>query len=63
MLLTLAELGISARVLRQGDLAPISGVYGDLQRWEFITGGTGRAIARRAPRAARLAPDAKWGQG
>jgi len=65
MLLTLAELGISARVLRRGDLAPISGVYGDLQRWEFITGGTGKAIARRAPRvarAARLAPDAKWGR-
>lgn len=63
--LTLAELGISARVLRKGDLAPISGVYGDLQRWEFITGGTGRAIARRAPRVARparLAPDARWGR-
>ena len=61
-ILTLAELGISAQVLRRGDLTPITGIYGDLQRWEFVTGGTGRAFARRTPRGARLAPNARWGQ-
>lgn len=60
--LTLAQLGISAQILRRGDLAPIIGVYGDVQRWEFLTGGTGRVFVRRAPRDARLAPNARWGQ-
>ncbi len=60
--LTLAQLGISARVVRRGDLTPVAGIYGELQRWEFITGGTGRAIARRTPRGVRLSPNARWGR-
>lgn len=62
LLLTLAGLGIPAHVLRRGDLQPLSGLYGDLQRWEFTTGGTGRVFVRRAPRAARLSPNAHWSQ-
>jgi uncharacterized protein (DUF58 family) len=46
----LASQGIPARVLRQGDIRPHSGSYGEVSRWEFKTLGTGRAIARHAPR-------------
>jgi len=48
----LADLGIPARVVRRGDIQPISGAYGDLRRWEFITFGTGRVVVRKAPREA-----------
>ena len=48
----LADLGIPARVVRRGDIKPISGAYGELRRWEFITLGTGRVVVRRAPREA-----------
>ncbi len=48
----LADLGIPARVVRRGDIQPISGAYGELRRWEFITLGTGRVVVRRAPREA-----------
>jgi uncharacterized protein (DUF58 family) len=46
----LASQGIPARLLRQGDIRPHSGSYGEVSRWEFETLGTGRAIARHAPR-------------
>jgi uncharacterized protein (DUF58 family) len=46
-----SSLGIAARVLRRGDIQPFSASYGELNRWEFKTGGTGRAFARRAPRS------------
>jgi hypothetical protein len=48
----LADLGIPARVVRRGDIQPISGSYGELRRWEFITLGTGRVVVRKAPREA-----------
>jgi len=50
--LFLADLGIPARVVRRGDIQPISGAYGELRRWEFITLGTGRVVVRKAPREA-----------
>jgi hypothetical protein len=52
----LADLGIPARVVRQGDIQPISGAYGELRRWEFITLGTGRVVVRKAPREAAALP-------
>jgi hypothetical protein len=53
----LADLGLPARVVRRGDIQPISGAYGELRRWEFITLGTGRVVVRKAPReAAALSP-------
>ena len=48
----LADLGIPARVVRRGDIQPISAAYGELRRWEFITLGTGRVVVRKAPREA-----------
>lgn len=48
----LASAGFDARVIRQGEIQPLIGVYGALSRWEFITFGTGRAVARRSPRRA-----------
>ena len=52
----LADLGIPARVVRRGDVKPISGAYGELRRWEFITLGTGRVVVRKAPREAADLP-------
>lgn len=48
----LAELGLTARVVRRGEVQPIAAVYGTLRRWEFMTLGTGRAVARQTPRNA-----------
>ena len=48
----LAELGLTAKIVRRGDLQPIPASYGTLRRWEFMTLGTGRAVARQTPRAA-----------
>jgi hypothetical protein len=58
----LAELGIPARVVQRGDIKPITGAYGELRRWEFITLGTGRVVVRKAPReAAALNPALRGG--
>lgn len=46
----LANLGVETRIVRRGDIRSMPGVYGELSRWEFITLGTGRAIARQTPR-------------
>lgn len=46
--------GLSARLVQRGDIQPLKGVYGSLSRWEFMTLGTGRAVARSAPRLAAL---------
>jgi uncharacterized protein (DUF58 family) len=54
----LADLGIPARVVRCGDIKPISAAYGELRRWEFITLGTGRVVVRKAPREAAALPAA-----
>lgn len=48
----LAEAGVETNVVQQGVLQPILGTYGALSRWEFVTSGTGRAVARQAPRQA-----------
>lgn len=46
----LANLGVESQVVRRGEVRSMPGVYGELSRWEFITLGTGRAIARQTPR-------------
>lgn len=48
--LALAEQGVAAQVVRRGELGEVSPVYGALRRWEFMTLGTGRAVARQTPR-------------
>lgn len=48
----LLENGITANLLRRQDVRIISGYYGEISRWEFSVLGTGRAIARKSPRAA-----------
>jgi len=61
MLSFLASLGFTAHVLRRGDIRPYSGSYGELNRWEFQTLGTGRAIVRRRPRARPPGPETHRG--
>jgi hypothetical protein len=46
----LAEQGVPARVLRLDDVRPATGTWGALRRWDFVTLGTGRAVARQTPR-------------
>ncbi|MBL8055895.1 MAG: DUF58 domain-containing protein, partial [Anaerolineales bacterium] len=48
----LANLGVPARLVRRGEVQPLSAVYGTLRRWEFMTLGTGRAVAMQTPRGA-----------
>jgi uncharacterized protein (DUF58 family) len=48
----LAGLGVRAHRVRRGEVIPLSAVYGELRRWEFMTLGTGRVIARQTPRNA-----------
>lgn len=50
--LVLAGLGVRAQVVRRGEVMPLTAVYGELRRWEFLTSGTGRAIVRQTPRNA-----------
>jgi uncharacterized protein (DUF58 family) len=57
----LAEFGVSTSVLRQGDLQPAEGTYGALRRWDFVTVGTGKAVARQKPRKAGT--EGSWGKG
>jgi uncharacterized protein (DUF58 family) len=52
----LLEQGLIANLIRREDVRLISGYYGEVQRWEFAVLGTGRAVLRKAPRAA--APEA-----
>jgi len=49
---SLAAMGFTAKVVRRGAVRPLAGTYGSLRRWEFMTLGTGRAVARQTPRAA-----------
>jgi hypothetical protein len=53
----LISVGMPTRILRRGDLHPRAGSYGDLNRWDFLTMPTGKAVARHTPRRfiARLA--------
>ncbi len=46
----LTSQGMRTSVVRQGELHPVSGSYGELSRWEFKTLGTGRIFIRRAPK-------------
>jgi len=48
----LSEQGVPAHVVRQQDIRPAPGVYGDVRRWEFKTLGTGRVAVMQTPRAA-----------
>jgi uncharacterized protein (DUF58 family) len=48
----IVQAGIQARLVRRGDVKALTGVYGELSRWEFTTLGTGRAVLRQAPRRA-----------
>lgn len=48
----LLEQGIAASVLRREEIRVISGYFGEISRWEFSVSGTGRAVAKKAPRAA-----------
>ncbi len=50
----LLENGITTHLLRQQDVRLISGYYGEISRWEFSVGGTGRAFARRTPRGVAI---------
>lgn len=61
----LVERGIPAYLLRREEVRVISGYYGELSRWEFTVSATGRALARKTPRAADAlagAWDARFGQ-
>ncbi len=49
--LVLADLGVTSRVIRRGDLRPVLGAYGLLRRWEFMTLGTGRVVVKQTPRS------------
>ncbi len=52
----LMEYGLSVSMVRRGELQPMSSVYGALRRWEFMTLGTGRVVARQKPREAAEKP-------
>jgi hypothetical protein len=58
----LAEQGVPARVLRQGDVRPSGGAWGALRRWDFVTVGTGRAVARQTPRTWNGQPAGRRGE-
>lgn len=48
--------GLTAQVVRRGELKPKAEAYGALRRWEFMTLGTGRVVTRQTPREAVDAP-------
>lgn len=50
----LTQANIEGHIIRQGEIKALPGVYGELSRWDFITSGTGRAVARQAPRRAAV---------
>lgn len=61
-LTVLISHGITANILRREDVRVISGYYGEVSRWEFTVTGTGRAAAKRTPRAVeRIAENARFG--
>lgn len=47
----LAGLGLATRLVQRGEIQPITAAYGAVRHWEFLTTGTGRAIATQTPRA------------
>ena len=51
----LTEQGVAVQVVRRGELGAVTPAYGALRRWEFMTLGTGRVVARQTPRRAELA--------
>jgi uncharacterized protein (DUF58 family) len=52
----LRQMGFPAEVVRRGDVRPVSGAFGALRRWEYITLATGRAVVRQRPRAVEGLP-------
>lgn len=59
LLPVLAGLGIPGNVVRRGEIQPLTAAYGALRRWEFLTTGTGRAVALQTPRSAPTL-EAQW---
>lgn len=47
----LAQHNIGVQIIRQGEIQPIQGSYGSLNRWDFTTLGTGKVYVRHAPAA------------
>jgi uncharacterized protein (DUF58 family) len=47
---SLRALGVPTQIVRRGDVRPLPATYGALRRWDFVTFGTGHAIARQTPR-------------
>jgi uncharacterized protein (DUF58 family) len=59
----LVQAGMEGRVIRRGEIQPLVGAYGVLSRWEFVTFGTGRAVARQTPRrAASIFAGQRWSE-
>lgn len=56
MIELLRQMGFPAEVVRRGDVRPVSGAFGALRRWEYITTATGRAVVRQRPRAVEGSP-------
>lgn len=48
----LADLGLECRVVQKGEIRPIEGAYGAVNRWEFRTLATGGVHVRQSPRRA-----------
>lgn len=59
LLPALAGLGLPGKVVRRGEIQPLTAAYGALRRWEFLTTGTGRAVALQTPRSAPTL-EAQW---
>ncbi len=55
----LAGLGLGVSVIQRGEVKALTAVYGALRRWEFLTTGTGRAVALQTPRGASSI-EAQW---
>lgn len=51
----LHDYGIPSQVIGLNQIKEVTAAYGELSRWEFTEGATGKAILRRAPREAQAA--------
>ncbi len=50
----LSQHGIRTRFVSPQEIQPLHAAYGDLRRWEFITFGMGKTVARKMPRTAEV---------
>jgi uncharacterized protein (DUF58 family) len=46
----LSGQGIDTSLVHRGEIQPLTGIYGQINRWEFSTGGTGRLFVRHTPK-------------